>query len=55
MKEGGDLSTLAESIRDNPLEEAVPVETSDEVEGAREEGENEVYDVFDFDNSLNED
>jgi hypothetical protein len=54
MKEDGNLSTLAESLREDPLEEAVPVEIEDEVEGAREEGENEVYDVYDFDQSLNE-
>jgi len=54
MKEGGNLSTLAEAIRENPLEEAVVEEIEDEVEGAREDGENEVDDIFDFDNSLNE-
>ena len=55
MKEGGNLSTLAAHLSENPLEEAVVEEIEDEVEGAREEGENEVVDIFDFDNSLNED
>jgi transposase len=54
MKEGGNLFTLAAHLSENPIEEAVPVEIEDEVEGAREEGENEVYDVYDFDQSLNE-
>jgi transposase len=54
MKEGGNLFTLAQSLQEDPLEEAIPVEIEDEVEGAREEGENEVVDIFDFDNSLNE-
>jgi len=54
MREGGNLSSLAESLRENPLEEAIAEEIEDEVEGAREEGENEVFDIFDFDNSLNE-
>jgi transposase len=54
MKEGGNLFTLAAHLSENPIEEAVSVEIEDEVEGAREEGENEVYDVYDFDNSLNE-
>ena len=52
MKEAGNLSTLAEAIGENPLEEAVVEEILDEVEGAREEGENEAFDVFDFDDSL---
>jgi len=54
MKEGGNLFTLAAHLSENPLEEAVVEEIEDEVEGAREEGENEVYDVYDFDQSLNE-
>jgi len=52
MKEGGNLFTLAAHLSENPVEEAVPVGILDEIEGAREEGENELYDVFDFDDSL---
>ena len=54
MKEGGNLFTLAAHLTENPVEEAVPVGILDEVEGAREEGENKGYNVFDFDGSLNE-
>jgi transposase len=55
IKEDGDLSSLANWLNENPLEESVEDESEDEIEGAREEGENEVYCIFDFENSLNED
>ena len=54
MKEGGNLFALTDHFSENPVEEAVPVGILDEVEGAREEGENEGCNVFDFDDSLNE-
>jgi transposase len=54
IKENGDLSSLANWLNENPLEEPVEDESEDEREGAREEGENEMYDVFDFDQSFNE-
>jgi len=49
MHDGGNLSTLATHLQNNPDEEAVPVENDDQIDGAREEGENEIQDIFDFD------
>jgi hypothetical protein len=55
MTAGGNLSSLATWLNNNPQEEAVEDESEDELEGAREEAEEGVYDVFDFDSSLIED
>ncbi len=55
MTAGGNLSSLATWLNNNPQEEAVEDESEDEMEGAREEAEEGVYDVFDFDSSLIED
>ena len=50
MFSGGNLSSLAAHLRDNPIEEAVPVEIDDRISAARVEEQNENYEVFDFDN-----
>ena len=55
MIAGGDLSSLATWLNNNPQEEVMEDESEDEKEGAREEAEEEVYDIFDFDSSLIED
>jgi len=46
---GGNLSSLAAHLRDNPTEEAVPVEMDDRISAARVEEQKENYDIFDFD------
>ena len=52
---GGNLSSLAVHLRDNPMEEAVPVEIDDRISAARVEEQKENYDVFDFDNQSDDD
>jgi hypothetical protein len=49
MFSGGNLSSLAAHLRDNPGEEAVPVEIDDQISAARVEEEKEINDVYDFD------
>jgi len=51
MHDGGNLSTLATHLQNNPLEEEVPVEIDDQIANARVEEEKENFDIFDFDNA----
>ena len=50
MFSGGNPSSLAAHLRDNPIEEAVLVGIDDRISAARVEEQKEIYDVFDFDN-----
>ena len=49
MRQGGNLSTLAQWLHENPQEEAIPDENQDVQEGVGQEIEDEHYDVFEFD------
>jgi hypothetical protein len=52
IKEGGDLSSLATWLADNPQEEAVEDENEDIKEGAIQEIEEDQYDIFDFEGTV---